>query len=717
MDLKFYDRINGSIDILPNKICLLGQWQYLGEKESTYINTIPANPGDCIVPDSDLNIVVIMGERSEAFEQIYDSRLLLSKTEASFLNGFQSVLPGESNQAITWDQWDDLSIIDPRIGENILIQPLDHKIAEWLKHLQIICKQPQTYLTMNLEKIPAGYARRFKSKTYTHLASHTEDWEHRTLVTVHPKKVLSLRIEELLTIYENIVTVRLVDRLLKYIINRIVSVEDAQKTIQDVYDYSTELAHNHYLLRKRLSKIWGDIVDPQIAIKQADETINQLKDIKHKIAILTDSALYKQIPRKANIPKDLKITNLFAYDQHYRYVAQLWNELKNNQTIPRQTPLQMYVYYQDICKTYTAYSASLIYKALIQLNFTVKSPKVLEPDGIPIEFSNGVYELEVIWDQADILTVRYGGSELISFVPLPVHLSNSSSQEKIQDIIGYLIGDYPVDDHSGKKYSPYRVLLYYGKGDELAGFPKIIREKLYSFGGSSTYGEKIKRGLLPISPLDLFSVERIGRVIRWAVLEYIYLTYPIKIEMPVQFITQINEHASRWLRGNKEIYEISELPSSKEKNKLNNCLELIRRTEESKPKHLRKNLKPLEVFINKLDLQYKATKLLYFCPLCGKEAPLQNFTPIDQDTFMCHCADSSCDGSWKVWRCNKCKERYPILLPGSLEGLSCTENHGWVDKLFGEDVLALPDPGSFPNYNSFICPRCGYRQGSGETHY
>ena len=54
-----------------------------------------------------------------------------------------------------------------------------------------VCSKPITQLTSEIERLPISQARRIPTKAYSHLATHTEDWEYPKLSSVIPRRILS----------------------------------------------------------------------------------------------------------------------------------------------------------------------------------------------------------------------------------------------------------------------------------------------------------------------------------------------------------------------------------------------------------------------------------------------------------------------------------------------------------------------------------------------
>jgi hypothetical protein len=108
-----------------------------------------------------------------------------------------------------------------KLAERARPQPLDLEIARHLQHLQHVCHKPRLHLRVEEERLPVSRARRTPVRAVAELVSHPGDWEHRTLRSIQPSRVLARQIEDEWNLYENRVAVRLVDHLLAYLAKRL----------------------------------------------------------------------------------------------------------------------------------------------------------------------------------------------------------------------------------------------------------------------------------------------------------------------------------------------------------------------------------------------------------------------------------------------------------------------------------------------------------------
>jgi len=79
-------------------------------------------------------------------------------------------------------------------------------------------------------------ARRWPIRAVADLVSHPADWEHRSLRSIQPARVLARRIEDDWDLYENRVAARLVDNLLAYLARRLEELRKIQQTLLEGLD-------------------------------------------------------------------------------------------------------------------------------------------------------------------------------------------------------------------------------------------------------------------------------------------------------------------------------------------------------------------------------------------------------------------------------------------------------------------------------------------------
>lgn len=278
------------------------------------------------------------------------------------------------------DVIDDVSEIIPMLrnfDKRLEIDEYDNFVLEHLFHLEEICRQPAYHLSREETKVNISRAKRITVKSINHLAAHSEDWARRRIRGVEPKNILSETIEYDLQIYENKVTSKLIDKLLKdcadRILNDIEVVEDFKKEIDKVLnDISPETDKEGFWYKKRnrdYSKISSLLDTIEKSMGQLEILKQYILKIQNRLFALLTTDLY--IANKNNILSSDNIdrTNLFDNHQHYRYVKIIWNKSFSIKSVDCE---EIKHNNQVVIEAFIDFSIVLIMRSLLQLGFQNK---------------------------------------------------------------------------------------------------------------------------------------------------------------------------------------------------------------------------------------------------------------------------------------------------------------------------------------------------------
>ena len=134
--------------------------------------------------------------------------------------------------------------------------------------------------------------RRWQNPTWR---PHTEDWDHRRLRGISPKRILAEVRHDQFDIYENRVTARLLDNLAAYLNRRISKLNSLIRMFQEKEDFSSEMSGT-YQRHRRISKLWGESIDANEGRRKAEATLKELERLKYKLMSLHGSTLYEEVP-------------------------------------------------------------------------------------------------------------------------------------------------------------------------------------------------------------------------------------------------------------------------------------------------------------------------------------------------------------------------------------------------------------------------------------
>jgi hypothetical protein len=215
--------------------------------------------------------------------------------------------------------------------------------------------------------------------------------------------------------------------------------------------------------------------------------------------------------------------------------------------------------------------------------------------------------------------------------------------------------------------------------------------------------------MVPVSPLEIDSVSRVARALRWAI-DYDRVTnYPIRISAHrserTELVTQLP-----WLRVSGDSVTAYRIPQADRDTHLSaDITTALTRVSDN-----RRNMvdgSRITALSEALRQAAFSLRSLTECPLCGKAAsrPERTLTSRDNDTYQCIC--EHCNGSWETRLCNNCGDYFPVLtLAENRESTGGPEHDR--ERQFSYYLLAAP---CWSRARIFICPTCGFCDESTKT--
>lgn len=589
------------------------------------------------------------------------------------------------------------------IRDAICLQPLEELIKKQIGHLEEICHRPRTYLKMESKQLPVSRAQRISPRAVEFLAARTEDWEKRTVRNIRPKRVLCLLREDLLDIYENKVTARLIDRLLEYLQKRILAVQALQKELEQANDFSKDTQNIYWRNRHRLCSLWGEQFQAETALNTAKETLKVLQQLTYKLRGLLDTELYQAIPKRSDVGNTLKRTNILINDRHYHYVDRLWQASSPWKRRQMKNAQQLFDAYQEVFRGFESFCLLLISRALTGngqgddkgLGFETSNLRIPRP-GDSTDFSSCRGNIVLNWQQDGIFLLGSKRIQSLKIIPLLLPLSVMSDETIVSYILNELRSNFSSDQ--GER----TIVLYPGTEDERQKLPLLLQQQISTLGNEYPI-EKRTLAILPVSPLEIVSVERVARAIGWWFYSQHYQAYP--------FVTQENIPPSlleqnTWILQKEQQYKLHRPPRPDEESIFHNCLDKLRNQVKSQglvAKEKLDKLRQLESFPSKAKEQFKP---LLICPICHSENT--RFTALDSQCFICEC--SNCESRWGTRICKSCSTIYPYLQVSGLDKINpfSRQHQGWIDRVLGRNTLTIPSWNNESVIN-FICSSCGTR--------
>jgi hypothetical protein len=302
---------------------------------------------------------------------------------------------------------------------------------------------------------------------------------------------------------------------------------------------------------------------------------------------------------------------------------------------------------------------------------------------------------------------------ILKFIPLVAQLAESPDEQTSEQLLKLL--ESLVDQADSPQHRT--IILYFGTTQDLSQIsPKFQRffntigNDLLSSDLNSNSKRDRKLALLPVSPFDILSTERVARAVQWWTYSQKYSAYPIKkdLRLPEQLLQQlqrsgvIGQHSQ-----NQQLLFMRSLKES-DRNTFNSNLHSMIKREEAKGNSSRGEVVKLRQLENLPEGIAQEFESLLTCPTCQAKYSATSFAisleNIGNDCFKAYC--QQCETDWGLKRCGQCQTNYPYIKLGGVSPEISDRSVGWCDRVFGRDVLAVP---CFDDRNLqfYICPNCG----------
>lgn len=277
--------------------------------------------------------------------------------------------------------------------------------------------------------------------------------------------------------------------------------------LEQADDFSKDTQKIHWRNRIRICSLWGDQFQAGTALKTAEKTLKLLKQLQYKLRGLLDTELYRAIPKQATVGNTLKRTNILINDQHYRYVDRLWQAWMPWKRGHTQTPQQIFETYKQGFKGFEAFCLLIVSRALTGnrthdrgLEFEADDLLCLQPDGW-IQFHSPRGSITWKWQHDGTILLDADKIQDLKLIPLMLPLTATEDANIINPILD------EFRSACSENQNGTVIILYPGTEDERQKLPQLVQQQINSF--------KKPFAVLPVSPLDILSVERIARAIQW----------------------------------------------------------------------------------------------------------------------------------------------------------------------------------------------------------
>lgn len=503
--------------------------------------------------------------------------------------------------------------------------------------------------------------------------------------------MLSVLVEDLVNIYENRVTARLIDRLLEYVDDRLKDLNKITDFIEQAQKYQNACRGSFWKedrLYTELGELYTDQGHGRVII-----TLHFLRELERKLLALRGSNLYRAVPQRAEVSISLRKTNILANDQHYRHVADLWRIWAKWYQNRVRTKAQVNEESQRVCSCFDEYAALLIAKSLSSLGFESSADLCPSP-------GSGPAFLEGPWGALSCQSEDDGSITLTSadwpcplrFVAIPELLTTSiastvTAESKLNTI----------DRDAGVRRRGALVVLYPGNEAERRRFPSSLRRRFHALWSERIPGKPAPTSLLAVGPLVIDSMEDVARAINLWRAEGQLACYPPSLQCPALLISNIvSVYLDIFTHLGHGTIEIRRPVSSHEWEHLRSALRRVSADGERSF-----TSQAIDDVIERLrDVVGWYAKVL-LCPVCGTRADERLFRPLDRNTYRVSC--NHCSAAWGLRQC-RCGKAYPFLQVHTTAS-NLHDSDRSFSRGLGRDVFAIPCSRGISD--TFVCPHCG----------
>ena len=513
--------------------------------------------------------------------------------------------------------------------------------------------------------------------------------------------------------------------LLVYLRQRIRDVEKLKNELEQVLNFSEVSQSIHWRNRERICHLWGENFDAAPQLKVAEVTLNFLEQIKQKLLTLTDTDLYKAIPRSAEVEGTLRNTNILIGDHHYREIAKLWREWSKWRSKRSKTAQQLFDFYQQTINGFDSFCCLLCSKVLTKTErdrgFDYLSDSALPERGqsysLQQDSAKESESLNFQWLEDGSIQLESEKLGILKFIPLVAQLVESPDEQTSEQILKLF--ESVIDQANSQ---PYRtIILYFGTAQDVSKISPKLRRYFNTIGNdllnsdlnSSSKSDR-KLALLPVSPFDILSTERVARTVQWWIYSQKYSAYPIKkvleSRLPDELLKQIQQTGAILQSSQNNQLLFMRPLSLRDRNTFNSNLHSMIKREEAKGNSSRGEVIKLRQLENLPESIAQEFESFLTCPTCQAKYSVTGvdviFENIGNDCFTAQCQYKQCGTTWGLQRCGQCQTNYPYIKLGGANPEISDHSVGWCDRVFGRDVLAVP---CFDNNNSqfYICSNCG----------
>lgn len=703
---RFRNRVTGEVLAELPQTLAYGQWEVV-RADGLRINGCLVNVGDVVCGDRQGRWLVehSTGERWEGTLEpatVPGSQVLANLRAAD--------LAAAAGQAHPLDHW----LACPPLAVDLLREHgLVRRERQLLRDrgaLERVCLQPRTYLRRAVERTLTGRARRLASKAEQFLAAHPEDWERRRLGAVLPRRVLASFTEEEWNTYENRVAARLVDRLRSVLQKRVLELTtalDMLRELAQIAEFDDGVSHRKW---ERICRLLGNSGDPRNGVLAVEQARDALATLLVRVRGLEDSPLYKRVPRRAGPGGALRQTNVLTSDQYYSRVARLWRMFSGEEEEQIPSDLDVYLQNQRIVREYEQFAALVLVWALHDLGLTPEEARVPTRDGSLHFTSADGRGVSLRWDASGFL-LEDARQRAIRLLPLSHALTAPGADGTGSSIVRALLDS--VSRRSAG--NPPLVVLYPGTIAERRKTAGALPADFHEVSERAPSTQNWRARFVGVSPLEVDSVERVARVLRWWIMDGEFLAYPPAVACTADPAPLVALWPNLLQSDGGRAIRLVRVPTPAERDGLTSVVGTPMAVPRSRQRVAPAGAVPL-VDTASLDDATGLLERLRRCPVCDRLADATRDMQTGVDGFFRGtCQD--CGTVWGAQPCGSCRSRYSMILPGGHAEPQTSLGSEWPDLQYGRDLLATPCWLAESDSSACICPNCATCTNSGREGY
>ena len=453
--MRFLDRLTGGTlsdlpdAFLPGRYCLLEPLVVNGHSH--------LQPGDLLSDDGSGVIRIQDADRQVLSSAQTDEDQADSDLSAEAIISIAGKLAHAHDANVS-------PMLPAEMAAQCALEELEQNLATVLEggHLHSISDRPRRDLRYDDLVAPVTRARRLATSALSHLASHSDCWQQRTLSGVQPRKVLARFSEDDYAIYENRLYKRLLDRLDRHLARRLARIRGVNSRLDRALEFQGS-EQTHFRLRQDICRLWGEsYLDDKtgMQLEAGKRAHSELESLLRAIRGLKQRGVYTLVPTASVVPAQIHRTNILNHDPHYRHLPPLWEKLKDDREERLLPPKERLSRQLQLQHAYVSYVGLVVIRALERYGLR-------SVDGNTV-FSWAGRDFALRQDAHDWVVTQSDGSTL-RIVP---------------------IAWFGASIHNSESLQPGRIVCW-------PGAPTSVESPQ----------------CLPVSPLDLYVVEKVGKLI------------------------------------------------------------------------------------------------------------------------------------------------------------------------------------------------------------